>query len=170
MLFISVSPLSVKSGMIGILYWMGTSARHTASFIRWEGWRYHRITPSWRWPKIISLAGNMACVFATCKVATGIRKFWKTSKRIWSGRMILRLSITCASTKRRYCRIRCGDIQSARHRHRMSWYMKKLMTCFMSVCIKPPRYTMLLFILPVRLPVKFCCLMQNWQMPNRWSF
>jgi oligopeptidase B len=24
--------------------------------------------------------------------------------------------------------------------------------------------------LPVRPPVKFCCLMQNWQMPNRWSF
>ena len=135
--FISVSLPSVKSGMIGTLCWMGTSARHTASFIRWEGWRYHRITPSWHWPKIISLAGNMACVFATCKAATGIRKCWKTSKRIWYGRMILRLSITCASTKRRYCRIRSGDIQSARHRHWMSWCMKKPMTCFMSVCIKP---------------------------------
>lgn len=52
--FISVSLPSVKSGMIGTLCWMGTSARHTASFIRWEDWRYHRITPSWHWPKIIS--------------------------------------------------------------------------------------------------------------------
>ncbi len=170
MLFISVSLLSMKSGMIGILCWMGTSARHTASFIRWEDWRYLRITPSWRWRKIISLAGNMACVFATCKAATGIRKCWKTSKRIWSGRMILRLSITCASTKQRYCRIRCGDIRSARHRHWMSWCMKKPMICFMSACIKPPRYTMWLFISPARPPVRFYCLTQNWRMPNRCFF
>ncbi len=48
--------------------------------------------------------------------------------------------------KQRYCRIRCGDIQSARHRHWMSWCMKKPMIFFYVSLHKPPLHYVVIHI------------------------
>ena len=138
----SASRFFAPSGKSGRPCWMPTSVRRTASFIPWAAWRYRRITPSWRWPKITSPDGSMVCVSAIWRAGTGIRRCSITFPPTLSGPTTLKPSTTSKSTPRPCILIRSGGIRSALHREVMNWFMRRKTRPFTSACIKPPPNTM----------------------------